>query len=203
MKNTKINDEFTDIIITVGILTMLMVPPLAPLIIFAFVIWIIVDFFNSKKKDLNSKPESTMEDSKKLKSNSFLDELLKSAAEQTLRGIEVGKENKKREDDYFLQDARREKEAKKVFKRKYLRSKAWEQKRQKRFKLDKYCCALCYSEENLECHHITYKNLGHEPLENLRTVCRECHQEIHDTYGYPSQDSFNYLTGWFWKEKDI
>lgn len=28
-------------------------------------------------------------------------------------------------------------------------------------------------------HHKTYKNLGHEPLEDLMAVCNDCHRRIH------------------------
>lgn len=44
-----------------------------------------------------------------------------------------------------------------------------------------YHCVICGSPYILNVHHTTYKNHGNEALhlEDLITVCRECHKEIH------------------------
>jgi len=41
-------------------------------------------------------------------------------------------------------------------------------------------CFCCNSRKGLQIHHITYVNLGHELPEDVVTVCRQCHLEIHD-----------------------
>ena len=45
-----------------------------------------------------------------------------------------------------------------------------------------YCCVICGSKTNLNVHHTTYKNHGNEALnlEDLITVCRDCHRKIHN-----------------------
>lgn len=44
-----------------------------------------------------------------------------------------------------------------------------------------YCCVICGSKDILNVHHKTYQNHGEEALhlEDLITVCRKCHKEIH------------------------
>lgn len=44
-------------------------------------------------------------------------------------------------------------------------------------------CELCSSEESLEVHHIHYKNLGNEKYNDLRLLCRECHEQTHKAAG--------------------
>jgi hypothetical protein len=61
----------------------------------------------------------------------------------------------------------------------YLLTDCWDSKRHRTFERDKYTCIECGSIEHLDCHHLTYKNLGHEPLEDLITLCRSCHKLKH------------------------
>jgi len=42
-------------------------------------------------------------------------------------------------------------------------------------------CVAC-GQPRFELHHVTYKRLGHELLDDLLAVCRVCHQEIHDEF---------------------
>ena len=65
----------------------------------------------------------------------------------------------------------------------YIKSAAWYQKRLARLKKDKYTCQKCGDTEFLEVHHLTYDNLGDEPMEDLVCLCRACHQKVHDIYG--------------------
>lgn len=60
----------------------------------------------------------------------------------------------------------------------YLLSDAWQLKRLQVFERDGWVCVFCH-ERASHVHHKTYKNLGNEPLNDLETVCRSCHQEIH------------------------
>jgi len=69
-------------------------------------------------------------------------------------------------------------------KEKYISSsKKWRKKKFERQALDKDKCVSCGYKGLLECHHITYKNLFKEPMSDLRTLCRTCHEQVHRQYG--------------------
>jgi len=61
----------------------------------------------------------------------------------------------------------------------YLQSEAWSQKREKVIARDRYLCQACLSAQAVEVHHLTYKNMGCEPLFELISVCSSCHAKIH------------------------
>ena len=44
-----------------------------------------------------------------------------------------------------------------------------------------YRCERCRSEIELQVHHKTYKNLGHEEPEDLIVLCEICHTKKHDS----------------------
>lgn len=63
---------------------------------------------------------------------------------------------------------------------KYIHSSAWRRKRERVLKRDHYKCRKCGKRNcRLEVHHLTYKNFGDEPLNDLITVCSRCHHKIH------------------------
>ena len=65
----------------------------------------------------------------------------------------------------------------------YLRSPVWRDRRSRRLRKDGYRCQAQLPEcthEATEVHHVTYAHLGCEPLWELRSVCRSCHQRITD-----------------------
>lgn len=61
----------------------------------------------------------------------------------------------------------------------YINSDVWNEKRQACFKRDGFICQKCGSAKNLVCHHLNYEHLGDEPLDDLLTLCRSCHNSIH------------------------
>ena len=61
----------------------------------------------------------------------------------------------------------------------YIRSRKWKNKRNAVLQRDKYKCKKCGSKKNLQVHHLTYEHFKHEPLEDLVTLCRNCHSKIH------------------------
>lgn len=63
--------------------------------------------------------------------------------------------------------------------KKYLLSSKWQWYRKKILKRDGYKCTECESEENLNIHHLTYRNLGSEQMEDLITLCAKCHKDAH------------------------
>jgi 5-methylcytosine-specific restriction endonuclease McrA len=60
----------------------------------------------------------------------------------------------------------------------YLRSDAWLKKRHLVLERDGYRCQLWHRHVATEVHHRTYEHLGHEPLEDLLSLCRTGHAAI-------------------------
>lgn len=65
----------------------------------------------------------------------------------------------------------------------YLQSEDWQEIRGVRLWVDGNKCQSCGSIKHLHVHHLTYKRLGHEEIEDLVTVCKDCHKELHDYHG--------------------
>jgi len=67
----------------------------------------------------------------------------------------------------------------------YLQSDHWKNLRaRKRASVTKSVgkcrCAICASTERIETHHLRYRNIYDVQLDDLRLLCRECHQTAHD-----------------------
>lgn len=72
------------------------------------------------------------------------------------------------------------------FYERYIRSPAWQKKRRQRMAIDRQC-VMCHKPlwliEDVQIHHIHYKNLGNEDVMNdICTLCGECHIKIHNYY---------------------
>lgn len=62
----------------------------------------------------------------------------------------------------------------------YLDSEEWQTKRRLRLQMDGYRCQMCGSAINLQVHHITYEHLHEDAeIDDLVTVCKTCHQQLH------------------------
>lgn len=61
----------------------------------------------------------------------------------------------------------------------HLHSTYWRQIREQALARDNGC-RLCGSLENLQAHHRTYARLGQESLDDLTTLCSECHDVVTD-----------------------
>lgn len=72
------------------------------------------------------------------------------------------------------------KESKKIEYQEYLNSPHWKEIRLKALRRAGNRCQLCSSTNNLNVHHNTYKNKGHEDLNDLVVLCRKCHSKFHD-----------------------
>ena len=72
-----------------------------------------------------------------------------------------------------------------VKKREYLKSSEWATKRAFVLARDDFKCQSCSIDTDLNIHHISYKNLGNEPLEHLICLCQDCHTDLHERVGYP------------------
>jgi len=68
-------------------------------------------------------------------------------------------------------------------KRQYLNSIEWEALKLLRLIIAKDQCECCGATSQLELHHITYERLTCEDIDDLRVVCRSCHQNIHEALG--------------------
>ncbi len=75
-------------------------------------------------------------------------------------------------------------------KKAYLASSQWKTIRTKVLTRDHYQCQLCNYTESLEVHHITYERFTNEDISDLVTLCRDCHQSIHDKLGYNYTSTF-------------
>lgn len=66
----------------------------------------------------------------------------------------------------------------------YLQTERWQRLRTRCFERDGYKCQFCLRSDSLEAHHTRYDNLGNEDEElelcDLITLCRNCHQRLHD-----------------------
>ena len=62
----------------------------------------------------------------------------------------------------------------------YIKSAEWLNFRQLVLERDKNMCQGCLKSEAEEVHHLTYDNLGNELLFELISVCKPCHDRIHN-----------------------
>ena len=73
----------------------------------------------------------------------------------------------------------------------YMRSAKWQQLRADVIARDKVC-VVCGS-KGTEVHHLHYDNLLDEDLIGLVLLCRSCHQDQHDEYGYDRKTDYTIL----------
>jgi len=76
-----------------------------------------------------------------------------------------------------------EEEEEKVEYHSYLLTPKWKELRSRRLIKDAYTCRMCGATARLEVHHISYIRLGNEDISDLVTLCRDCHQKVHDHHG--------------------
>src|SRR5207244_330918 len=60
----------------------------------------------------------------------------------------------------------------------YLASREWAERKEAVRKRSSGYCERCHVREHQQTHHLTYANLGHEPLEDLLGICRPCHEYL-------------------------
>lgn len=63
----------------------------------------------------------------------------------------------------------------------YLKSPEWKVKREKVLKRDNYICQGCLEKEATQVHHLSYKHIKNEPLFELVSICKECHDIVSKT----------------------
>jgi hypothetical protein len=62
----------------------------------------------------------------------------------------------------------------------YLKSDTWRKKRELVMNRDGHMCQACLSKKAEHVHHLSYKHWKKEPLFDLISVCKECHDSIHE-----------------------
>lgn len=62
----------------------------------------------------------------------------------------------------------------------YLDSYEWKEKRQQKLDQARGLCERC-GEKATEVHHLSYRNIGDEPLGDLMAICYWCHHQEHGT----------------------
>lgn len=83
----------------------------------------------------------------------------------------------------------------------YYKLDHWMKRKYARQDRDGGACVLCLSSDDLRCHHVSYGRLFNEPLEDLLTLCAECHDRVHEKCGlkFPSGVSVQYAHWLGWK----
>jgi 5-methylcytosine-specific restriction endonuclease McrA len=62
----------------------------------------------------------------------------------------------------------------------YIYSDEWEAKKKLVFERDNHICQECKKNSAEQVHHLTYKNFKNENLDELISVCVNCHHKIHN-----------------------
>lgn len=62
--------------------------------------------------------------------------------------------------------------------KRYLASREWRAKRKEFIESTYGVCQRCAARPIENVHHLTYANLGNEPLSDLMGVCRPCHEYL-------------------------
>lgn len=70
----------------------------------------------------------------------------------------------------------------------YLKSESWKVKRNLVLQRDNYICQSCRQTTATEVHHLHYRHLRNEPLFDLVSVCRRCHEIITNLDRYDTSD---------------
>lgn len=78
----------------------------------------------------------------------------------------------------YIQENEKERTGKEWY-REYLKTDHWLELREEALKRAGNRCQVCAYKKNLHVHHNTYKNIGHEDLEDLVVLCWKCHKTFH------------------------
>jgi hypothetical protein len=63
----------------------------------------------------------------------------------------------------------------------YIHSSAWRKTADQRLAMDKNICPVCGGAAT-DVHHLTYEHFGHEPMDDLVSLCRKCHAQAEQFY---------------------
>ena len=74
----------------------------------------------------------------------------------------------------------------------YFNSSQWKLARSRILQRDNFNCKRCGTDNHLEVHHLTYIRFGRELSSDLVTLCRNCHQAVHNHHGYKHHIYYKY-----------
>ena len=77
----------------------------------------------------------------------------------------------------------------------YLDSEKWKLKRQLVFDRDNFKCQICKDNVSDEVHHLTYERLFQEKLEDLLSICTDCHRTLHENLRKAKFENLNKKIG--------
>ena len=60
----------------------------------------------------------------------------------------------------------------------FYKTTAWKKLKNQALDRDNHCCVNCKSKDNLQVHHINYRQISNK-LSDLITLCLDCHQKYH------------------------
>jgi 5-methylcytosine-specific restriction endonuclease McrA len=83
----------------------------------------------------------------------------------------------------------------------YLSSPRWARRKAAYFKTRAPKCKACKSWEQVDLHHLTYANLGHERDGDLMALCRTCHEAVHELHAQNPNASLAKITKRFAKQR--
>lgn len=65
----------------------------------------------------------------------------------------------------------------------YLKTSHWSRIREQKIK-ERPLCEYCRKRTAKEIHHVTYENRGCEDMDDLRSMCSDCHRKLHRHWSY-------------------
>lgn len=81
------------------------------------------------------------------------------------------------------------------YRNEYLKSGHWQIFRRKALQNRAFTCENCGERQKpLDVHHLTYKNLWNEQLEDVEVLCRKCHNKKHH------KSIFNIILIWLYRK---
>lgn len=65
--------------------------------------------------------------------------------------------------------------------KRYIHSADWRKTAEERMEMDHHTCRVCGGRAT-DVHHLTYDHLGSEPMDDLVSLCRKCHNQAEEIY---------------------
>lgn len=87
----------------------------------------------------------------------------------------------RRKSEEFKKERQQEQDDFAVRYQSYMQSWAWQEKRRIVLRRANFQCEGCGEQTATQVHHLTYRHLGDELLWELKAVCNDCHEKIHNT----------------------
>lgn len=84
----------------------------------------------------------------------------------------------------------------------YMNSPQWAEIKAKRKAIDGGKCCMCGSTQDLQIHHLTYRNFTQEsPWTDVLTLCESCHKNVHVMMNRPTGRNEDGTMKHGWRER--